>query len=287
MPPNHRDTASFPRPARHPTLRLRAFSVVEFLAVIAVIGVSMTILIPSVRKSLRYTSATACMHRLRELHQALQAYQLDHGGWLPDVQEPRFGRPVDPHGVAWYGRLVPKYVAESSLLVCPADPARSLIDLDIPLDRHPDPANMSSYGLNDVIRVAKVGNLQRDGPMRPTETILLADLGPDHSRAIGDTIGGVRRSGGRLPWDDLYRPALAGLTSSWLSARHFGAINVLTIGGAVKPVPTTELMEEGIKSYYGDCATGGCPLCLDYLLPHYSFAPSRVYWWTGGLPHHD
>ena len=96
--------------------------------------------------------------------------------------------------------------------------------------------------------------------------------------------GRLRRSGGRLPWDDLYHPAVAGLRHSWLTARHFGHSNVLSIGGAVTQVRTVEMMEEPIKSYYGECATGGCPLCVEYSLPHYSFAEWRLYWWTGPIP---
>ena len=132
--------------------------------------------------------------------------------------------------------------------------------------------------MNDVIRAAGLQNLDRSSPRVPLETIMLADLGPDNMSG-----GWVRRNGGWLPWDDAYHPAVTGLRDSWLTGRHVGHINVLTIGGSVSKVRTIELMEDRITSYYGSCASGGCPLCNDYSLPHYSFAADRLYWWTGAL----
>jgi len=268
-------------------LKRPAFSLIELLAVIGVIAALVAILIPSLRKSLRHASATMCMHQLHEIDQALNAYRLDHKGWLPDIQERRFGEPADPHGVAWYGRLLPKYLPATSALVCPADPARTVIDIGVPLERHPEPANASSYGMNDVIRQAKLWNLDRYEPQRPAETILLADMGPDHARALGHAVGALGRNQGRLPWDDLFHPAVAGLRHSWLTDRHYGHISVLSVGGAVKQVRTEDQMVETIKSYYGDCAAGGCPLCRTYRVAHYDFAPARLYWWTGSIPDHD
>jgi len=259
------------------------FTLVELLAVIAVIGMVVAILIPAAGKSMRHAASTVCTHHLREVNQALHTYRLDHEGWLPDVDESFHDAP-DPHGAAWFGRLFPRYLTDMSVLICPSDP---VVPADGPrgsLESHPDPANASSYGLNDVIRAASLGNLDRSMPRRPLETLLIADMGPDWEVTSAVGTKGKGRSGGRLAWDDGYDYASAGLRDSWLTDRHFGHINVLTIGGDVKAVRTRELMEEKIRNYYGDGAAGGCPLCLDYSLPHYSFAASRVFWWTGRIP---
>ncbi|MEE9295310.1 MAG: hypothetical protein V3W34_10175 [Phycisphaerae bacterium] len=256
----------------------RGIALVELLAVITVMGLLLVLLIPSVRRSMRQASSTVCMHNLQEINMALHSYRLDHRGWLPDVVAPAVGKPADPHGAAWYGRLVPRYLGHPSVLGCPADPASPVIDPRDGLIRHPDPANASSYGMNDIIRAAGLQNLDRHGPAVPLETILLADMGPD---LLVDRR--VKRNNGWLPWDDAYHPAVAGLRDSWLTGRHFGHINVLTVGGSVKQVRTVELMEDRITNFYGQCASGGCPLCNDYALPHYSFAPDRLFWWTGSI----
>lgn len=261
---------------RHPTRR--AFTLIEMLAVLGVTAVLMLLLIPAVQRSMRQASSTVCMHQLKEINRALQEYRLDNRGWLPDVEEPSVDGPIDAHGAAWYGRLVPRYLGNPSTLVCPADPARKTLSGAKSLDEQLDPANASSYGMNSVIHVAGLGALDRGGPANPLETILLADMGPDLVAG-----GAVFRNDGWLPWDDAYHPALTGLRDSWLTGRHFGHINVLTVGGAVQRVRTTEMLEGRISNYYSDCAAGGCPLCLDYQLAHYSFASDRLYWWTGAI----
>jgi len=266
--------------------RVAAFTLVELLTVIGVIGVLVAIMIPAISKSMRQAASTVCTHHLRELNQALHTYRLDHQGWLPDVDENPSGA-VDPYAAAWFSRLFPKYLADTSVLICPSDPSGPLEGSRGTLESHPDPANASSYGMNDVIRAAGLGNLDRTVPRRPIETLLIADMGPDGvstTTAEGKLTG---RNRGRLAWDDGFHYATAGMHDSWLTDRHFGHINVLTIGGAVKAVRTRELMQEKIRMYYGPGAAGGCPLCLDFAVAHYSFAASRVFWWTGKIPEMD
>lgn len=260
-----------------------AFTLVELLTVIAVTGMLVAILIPAAGKSMRRAASTVCTHHLREVNQALHTYRLDYQGWLPDVDDLSQDS-VDPYGAAWFGRLFPRYLTDMSVLICPSDPMVPAGGPRGSLERHPDPANASSYGLNDVIRAASLGNLDRSVPRRPNETLLIADMGPDREARSAVGTKSKRRSGGRLAWDDGYYYASAGLRDSWLTDRHFGHINVLTIGGNVKAIRTQELMEEKIRDYYGEGAAGGCPLCLDYSLVHYSFASSRVFWWTGRIP---
>jgi hypothetical protein len=51
----------------------------------------------------------------------------------------------------------------------------------------------------------------------------------------------------------------------------------------VQRVLTKSQMTEPISNYYGPCAAGGCPLCLEYSVAHYSFAKNRLFWWTGSI----
>ena len=63
----------------------RAFTLIELLAVIGVIGLLAGVLIPSVARSMRMASSAVCMHNLHAVHQALQTYRIDHDGRLPDT----------------------------------------------------------------------------------------------------------------------------------------------------------------------------------------------------------
>ncbi len=270
--------------------RERGFTLVEMLAVVALIALLIGILLPSLSRSIRKATATVCLHNLHELDQALHTYRLDHRGLLPDVSAGfsggRSGAVDDVHSAAWYGRLIPAYLPDTRVLICPADPFGSVVDTGVSLERQSDPGNLSSYGMNDVIRLSGRLNLDRFSPRRPNETLLLADMGPDavpSNRRNMEGAAGLYRSSGRLPWDDNYDVGAAGLKMSWMTERHLGRINVLTVGGSIMSVPTRVLMGERIRSYYGDCAGGGCPLCNEFDIPHYSFASSRIYWWTGSL----
>lgn len=254
------------------------FTLVELMAVIVIIGTMITMLLPSLRRSMREASATVCLHNLKEIGRGLHEYRMDNTGRLPDVSTYSETEQDEPQGAAWYGRLVPRYLGSRNALICPVDPARPTLLSGETIERHRDPANLSSYGMNSLIRAADLWNLDRDGPTVPQETILLADAGPDLVRG-----GRVDRNDGWLPWDDGYHPATAGLRDSWLTGRHFGHINVLTMGGNVQRVRTEDLLVDRIRAYYGDCAAGGCPLCNTYALAHYSFAPSRLFWWTGAI----
>ncbi len=265
----------------------RGFSLVELLVVIAVIGMLLAIMLPSLRRSMQHAAKTVCMHQLHEIDQALTAYRFDNGGSLPCTDPDRETSGDAAHEAAWFGKLFPRYMQDLSTLRCPSDPypwAQS--NLESALDEQSDPANVSSYGMNEVIRLGGFCNVERYPPRNPSETILLADMGPDQAAGAPDSQPQPVpfRQGGRLRWDDNYHPGTSGLQQSWLTQRHLGSINVLTIGGGVSTVRTREIVQERIRSYYGNCAAGGCPLCTDLSIAHYSFAAKRIYWWTGPLP---
>jgi hypothetical protein len=94
------------------------------------------------------------------------------------------------------------------------------------------------------------------------------------------------RNFGRLAMDDMYLPGLlpAQKTESWLSGRHLGFFNMLTIVGNVRHVPVGPVMQRDIAPYYPECAAGDCTLCRHLDVPHYSFHEGRTFWWTGPIP---
>ncbi len=92
------------------------------------------------------------------------------------------------------------------------------------------------------------------------------------------------RNHGQLPIDDGYDPGQSVQVPPWLTGRHSGSINVITLGGAIRSVRTESLMTEPISDYYEDCALGGCTVCSQLALPHYNFSAAGIYWWTGTLP---
>lgn len=62
----------------------RAFTLIEMLVVIAVIGILVSLLFPAIGGARRRATETACMSNLRELANTALAFAVEHEGWLPN-----------------------------------------------------------------------------------------------------------------------------------------------------------------------------------------------------------
>jgi prepilin-type N-terminal cleavage/methylation domain-containing protein len=267
--------------------RRRGFSLVELLVVVSIIALLMAIALPSTRKAIRQARETVCKSNLKEVFLALDMYRTEHQGWLPTVD----GSAAFRTSEAWWTKLVGVDPAVKGVLICPDDPWASILRQNLARSTF-GLEGTGSYGLNDFIVSSPdsfLANLGRFRPARPGDTILVADMGPDPLAQVQPVPGVIRppsRNFGRLAIDDLYRPGepMDQRVEPWLTGRHLGRINVLTLVGAVKVVPTNMALQRPISTYYGVCAAGDCTICLELGLPHYSFAESNAYWWTGKLP---
>jgi hypothetical protein len=190
----------------------------------------------------------------------------------------------------WFLKLYPMYLQDPLVLTCPEDPYRFRMMHARDRMHNPDVADFSSYGINSFIMTAGGGGLadtDRYRPSRPPNTILLADLGPDNGESVTTTDqplpGGPSRNSSLLAWDDGF-DIFAGTAEPWLTARHGDGINILTLSNTVMSARTIDRLQSPIYRHYDDCAAGGCTLCNELELFHYSFARSRLYWWTGPVP---
>lgn len=265
----------------------RAFTLVELLVIVALISLLLGILLPSLGKSIRQARSAVCKSNLRDLYRALDMYQTDNNGWLPTVDSATAFRSAD----SWAARLFERNRAGIGVLICPDDPWAMVMRNSLIVDGLALTGN-ASYGLNDFIVSSPesfLANVSRHRPKRPDETILLADMGPDTIAASDGDAGDVSapsRNYGRLAVDDGYRPGEppGGTNRPWLTGRHMGRINVLTMQGNVKDVNILPAMSRPVESYYANCAAQYCTLCVDLVVPHYSFAESGAFWWTGSVP---
>ena len=293
--------------ARGATRRCGA-TLIELLVVITLIGLLVGSLLPSVGKSMRMASDAICKHHLRELGKTLMLYQIDSNGWLPTMGEPQSGLRAMRAAEPWFAKLFPTYLQDPAVLTCPEDPYRFRMletggNFAAPesADAHgagsgtqPDfmaarAAEFSSYGINSFILTSGNGFLAQEGrrhPSRPLDTLLAADLGPDRGGSeSGPGLVGPSRNASLLPWDDGFDPFDPDAPSaSWLTTRHGGKINVLTLEGGVRSVKTADILKQPVQSYYSNCAAGGCTFCRELGVNHYSFAKDHIYWWTGSAP---
>ena len=282
----------------------QATTLIELLVVIGIIGVLISMLLPSLKRTMQLAASTVCMHNLREIGNCLTLYRVENDGWLPtDLSAPE----EEPAGSselasvtekkdAWFLKLAPTYLADLSVMACPADPYRYRMTEALRGWRMPpDIGDYASYGINSFIMVAgggRLADLDRHMPTRPLDTVLVTDLGPDSLRAVpGMPLpkGGPRRSEAMAYYDDGHDYHPVGFTTTpWVTRRHGHGINMLTLGGGVRPARTEEVMRLPVRTYYPNCAAGGCSLCKlddDYrpIIYHYSFARDGLYWWTGAL----
>lgn len=287
----------------HPVARcLRAFSLIELLVSVSIIGLLMAIMLPALKQSLIQARSTVCMHNLRSLDQVLQMYRLENQGWLPSIasdstpgqagrSEGRSKNKDSKRPETWFSRLAPRYLNSLGVLLCPDDPYASYLEVAHPNKPSPISDRVASYGMNDFIFSSpgsKLAHVDRYPPKRPADTLLIADMGPDAGYAVhgydpSDPKDKKRRQG-RLGWSDGFQYGSVNQYVSWLTQRHSRGINVLTLNGAVRHVSTKEPMKRAIRPYYDRCAAGACTFCLELNSAHYTFYRSQTYWWTGSVP---
>lgn len=111
-----------------PVVRKRkrnAFTLIELLTVIAIIGLLASLLSPALRQMLGKARATQCMSRLHDINNAIQLYAHDHGDRFPTV-EPLPSLPVDPeHPLPSLHDALLKYAGgNEKLFRCPRDKDR-------------------------------------------------------------------------------------------------------------------------------------------------------------------
>lgn len=263
-----------------------AFSLIELLVVTSIIVILMAIMLPALKRSIRQARQTVCAHHLKAIDLMMHIYRTESRGWLPHIPDEPFTDPDAPPRF-WFDMLLSgQYLSDPAVLICPDDPYRTTLEQIARSASQSESAHFSSYGMSEVILAspgAYLAHVDRHQPQRPLDTMLLADMGPDLTSGLGGAyvpvISAPARNRGRLPWTD----GAEYMTSPWLTQRHGVSINVLTMGGAVRSVRTTELMRQPIASFYPRCAAASCTFC-ELEEPHYSFAHSRTYWWTGPLP---
>ena len=101
-----------------------AFTLVELMVVVGVVGVLLAILLPTISRARSRASQTQCASQLHQLGIALAGYAAEHHGWLPawsgwHVYPP--GSPEDDPGEAWTEQLAPDFVLPNSpVYTCPS-----------------------------------------------------------------------------------------------------------------------------------------------------------------------
>lgn len=101
-----------------------AFTLVELLVVVAIIGILASLLAPALRKAVDSAKHASCTSNLRQVGFALNAYMQDYNGWSLLNSGP-WGATSDQHSWGWQMEAlgyVPPLKSGQHVLVCPSIP---------------------------------------------------------------------------------------------------------------------------------------------------------------------
>src|SRR6478609_6442779 len=92
------------------TKRRRAFSLVELMVVIALLGIMIAMLLPAIQAARERSRATACSNHMKQVGLALNDFESTHGHF-PKGGEGRFDRSLSPapmYGFSWWVSILPQ-----------------------------------------------------------------------------------------------------------------------------------------------------------------------------------
>jgi prepilin-type N-terminal cleavage/methylation domain-containing protein len=175
-------------PSRHQN---RAFTLIELLVVVAIIGLLISILVPSLSKAKEKARQSACLSNLHHLGQAFQQYLHDNGDNLPvaammpsieaQTLDPNDRRPP-------ITELLEPYARVQELFRCPSDlPGKTTRDTEDPniLGRSYWETEGTSYEYNNLPSMVKdISELfAQRGSVNVGDTVVkITPPPPDHFR---------------------------------------------------------------------------------------------------------
>ncbi|MCC6580146.1 MAG: type II secretion system protein [Phycisphaeraceae bacterium] len=159
--------------------RIRAFTLIERLVVISIIGLLVAILLPSLQQARLVAQTVTCLSSTRQYAIAEFSYAADNRHFLPTVNNNTvYPWNNDPNGFWWHALL--PYSGEKLPLACPAAK-----DLQLAYGNVAYGMNISMLG-NDILtpRWRKL-----DSFLKPGSTILIGDAQSGNNHYADDTYG--------------------------------------------------------------------------------------------------
>jgi prepilin-type N-terminal cleavage/methylation domain-containing protein/prepilin-type processing-associated H-X9-DG protein len=185
-------------PAARPTQRLRAFTLVELLVVVAIVGMLMAVLLPSLSRARTQSKLSVCLSNLREIGIAIQAYAMQYNDAIP--RGPAEPLPYFPDqgwdewatNQVWIGMLrstqglgplLARDITDPRILFCPADDSTDPVEELEKLEyrREEDAFCSYFYRQRDQTTRDRLDNLGENGVGLAARALVLDanSLGPD------------------------------------------------------------------------------------------------------------
>lgn len=216
----------------------RAFTLIELLTVIAIIGILSSILLGSVAYGIMLANRAKCGSNLRQIGVAVLAYAQDHRGYLPPTTHTtgaQFHR-------AWVFALAPYLQDVDEIRISPADPlgqerlragGTSYIVNNIIFDPKTDPFGQPLASYNNLNRLRRAPDVFLAGVISEQRTGTSAQN--DHTHAEGWDAGWSAFIGDIAP--NIHR------VGSSNANRTNGSAPYLFADGHIEFIPAAELKE--------------------------------------------
>jgi prepilin-type N-terminal cleavage/methylation domain-containing protein/prepilin-type processing-associated H-X9-DG protein len=149
-----------------------AFTLIELLTVIAIIGILAALLLPALSRAKESGHSTACLNNLHQTGLALQIYIQDNGNRLPVM----YDKPADTNGMVFTNAtpdlVLSNYLGAQKILLCPSD------------DKDFFAQTGSSYSWNNLLNGQQQEHLRIFAQDYPPDRIpIFYDKEPFHNRA--------------------------------------------------------------------------------------------------------
>ena len=222
-----------------------AFTLVELLVVISIIGLLAGLAVPAISSGLKSAKAGACLSNLHQIGVATMAYAADNSFKLPDAGSGT--------GDMWATQLA-KFIStgtksKKSIFVCPGceKPVTEATGTDVAV----------TYGMHNGLMPKGGTASNMSSVVRSTEVILAGDVCQDSGNkgwspyCIEQPSIISSQSGGRGGSTDLTSPISYGTDADsgnnpWLRYRHSGKVNVVMVDGHAEAIKKGSVLNKHV-----------------------------------------
>jgi prepilin-type N-terminal cleavage/methylation domain-containing protein/prepilin-type processing-associated H-X9-DG protein len=228
------------------SLKIKAFTLVELLVVISIIGLLAGLAVPAINGALKKAKSGACMANLRQIGLALITY-------ATDSESGKFPESVGDD--ATWAKTVASYVntttkSKKSIFVCPGS--------EKPVQEGSDSTVAITYGVHSAL-VDPTKNFPINSVVRPSDVILAGDVcqntgnrgwSPNRIQepsefSTGGGSGGLDDDSGDLSSPLPITDDVDGSSDSYtLRYRHQGRVNVVMVDGHAESIKKGEVLRK-------------------------------------------
>ena len=223
-----------------------AFTLVELLVVITIIGLLAGLAIPAISGGLKSSKAGACLSNLHQIGVATMAYAADNSFKLPDAG-------TDGKGDVWV-KTIATYIntgtkSKKSIFVCPG--------CEKPVQEGTGDEMALTYGVHSGLMPLGGTASNIASVIRPNEVILAGDVCQNPGNkgwspfCIEQPSVISSQSGGRGGSANLDSPISYGTDSDsgknpWLRYRHSGKVNVVMVDGHAEAIKKGSVLNKHV-----------------------------------------